>query len=143
MRWWVKFVAGGLGVASSAYFWLHHEWKALVAFGVGGLVGMVGSGIKWIADVRKSWNEGSLARDQRERLLQEQEDEEKLPANARNMAEIEATVRREQHLHGWIDLDDLEDIFVERLPNVDRRLIRKGIVRLKEKRKELNELWKR
>jgi len=132
---------GTLWAAVSAYFWLHHEWQALVGLGIGAVLGMVGSGIRWLAETRKSWHEGSLAKEQRKRLLQEQEDEEKLAGVVREMDEVETALRREQNLHGWIDLDALEDIFAERLPLIDRRLIRKGIAQLKQKKKERNELW--
>jgi hypothetical protein len=143
MPWWVKIAAGVFGGTVSAYFWLRHEWQALVGLGIGVLLGMAGSGIKWFAELRKSWHEGSLAKHRHKQLLHEQQDEAELPDVVRQIGEIETTVRAEQNLHGWIDMDDLENIFVERLPQIDRRLIRKGILRLKQKKKELSELWAR
>lgn len=107
------------------------------AIGVLAGIGTLGGLMKWIAEIRKSWHEGNLAKFELKKLRKDEEDEEKLPALVKLMEQTLADYRREHKLHGHLILTD--EFFVELLPRgTDPKLIRRGIVEIEAKQEKLN-----
>lgn len=104
-------------------------------------IGTLGGLVKWLADIRKSWHEGNLAKEQLRRLRKEKEYKEKLPAVVKLMeAEIEK-YRKEHRFGGRLILE--AEFFLDRLPRgTDRELIERGISEIEAKQQKYRDLFR-
>lgn len=117
-------------------------WSAIrahaKAIGILAAIGASGTFVKWIADIRKSWHEGNLAKEQLRLLLKQQADEERLPALVKEMEEVIASYRKEANVSCHLMLTD--EFFLARMKEKDRSLIRRGIAEIEEKQQKINAL---
>ncbi|HTX16395.1 MAG TPA: hypothetical protein VMD77_13940 [Candidatus Baltobacteraceae bacterium] len=97
--------------------------------------------MRWIAEIRKSWHEGNLAKFQLAQLRKAQEDEEKFPTLLKLMEQRLSEYRKEHKLHGHLILTD--EFFAALLPpGTDPKLIRRSIAEIEAKQEKLNRLFK-
>jgi len=111
------------------------------AIGVIAGIGALGGLVRWIAEIRKSWHEGNLAKFQLAQLRKAQEDEEKFPTLLKLMEQRLSEYRKEHKLHGHLILTD--EFFAALLPpGTDPKLIRRSIAEIEAKQEKLNRLFK-
>lgn len=132
-------------VAERLFAVLHWVWSQVKshagAITVVAAIGTAGGLAKWLADVRKSWHEGNLAKEQLRILRKQQADEDRLPALVKAMNAVISAYRKEVNFHGHLILN--EDFFLERMPGEEPMLIRAGIAQIEEKERKWNEFFKR
>lgn len=117
-------------------FW-HHWYGKTVAFVS---VGSIGAVVKWLAEFRKSWSEGDLAKERlrkmrkAEKEKQQCEDDEKLiPQVMERMDTLIAEERKAKNLWAGFIIPKAE-WFSERMPEHEDRLIRKAYKEWKNER---------
>jgi hypothetical protein len=125
-----------------AFSWL---WAAVKnhakSIGIIAAIGAAGGVVSWLSNLRKTWREGTLAKEQLEKFRQERYDEENFHLIVKQMEDSLNAWRREKKIHGDVILN--EDFFVERLPSLTRIQIRKGLAVIEEKQKKWRERFGR
>jgi hypothetical protein len=126
----------------AAFHWL---WSGilghLATIGVVAAIGVLGGATKWLAEVRRSWHESNLAKEQLRVIRKLQADEERLPHLVKDMEAVISGYRKEANFHGHLILNP--EFFLERMPGEDAKLIRMGIAEIEEKERKWNEVFRR
>jgi hypothetical protein len=107
--------------------WIVSHWKGI---GILSLLCLAGRAMKWLADMRKSWHEGSAAKEERQVLGRK----EKIKQLKREILSHERKLRETGTIHTRLALLPAEQYWLEYFKNEEKELVIDALAELDNER---------